>query len=159
DNRIHELCIPVLYGSSKVLSYHRKVLNIEQVKSATINQIEEATGKTNYVLNVWHEETPIQLGQATKEAGKYALLAFDQAVNDLLAGKIDVLITAPLNKSTIEMNNEPFTGHTGYLARRANATDYLMLLVSDEMRVGLVTEHIPLHEVASTLTIDKVLKK
>lgn len=159
DNRVHELCIPVIYGSSKVLSYHRKVLNIEQIKSSTINSISEATGKTNYVLNVWQEETPIQLGQPTKEAGKYALTAFDQAVNDLLEKKIDVLVTAPLNKSTIELNNEPFTGHSAYLAKRANAADYLMLLCAENFRIGLVTEHMPLRAVAGYLTTEKILKK
>ncbi|MCX7697391.1 MAG: 4-hydroxythreonine-4-phosphate dehydrogenase PdxA [Bacteroidales bacterium] len=101
----------------------------------------------------------MDVGNATEIAGKYALLALDQAIEDAKKGLIDILITAPLNKKTCQIYSKEFSGHTGYLAQKFSVLDHLMIMVSEHMKVGLVTEHVPISEVSSHITIDRILSK
>lgn len=159
DPTVNELFTPVVYGSAKAASYHRKTLNIPDFSFNIINSVDDANTKLPNLVNTIEGEVPIALGTSTPEAGQAAVKALQAAVNDLLEQKIDVLVTAPLNKQNIQSADFSFPGHTEYLAERAGVKDYLMLLVSDTLRVGTVTGHVPLKDVASHLSIDKIAAK
>lgn len=159
DPAVNELFTPVVYGSAKAASYHRKTLNIPDFSFNIINSVDDASPKLPNLVNTIEGEVPIALGTSTPEAGQAAVTALQAAVNDLLEHKIDVLVTAPLNKQNIQSEEFNFPGHTEYLAERAGVKDYLMLLVSDTLRVGTVTGHVPLKDVASHLSIDKIVAK
>jgi len=159
DNRMMDFCTPVLYGSSKVINFHRKVLNMPQFSYAQGSSGDKLQPNTFNIINCWEEEVALQLGQMNETGGKYALLSIEAAVKDLKEGKMDALVTAPINKKNVKSENFPFTGHTGYLAQAAGVSDYCMLLCSSEMKVGLVTEHVPVAEVAQHLSKEKILRK
>ena len=159
DNRMMEFCTPVVYGSQKVSTEHRKALGIDNF---SFNVVKE-DGKLNYkrpnLINVWDEEVQVELGEATSQGGKYAFKSLDAAVQDLAGNKVDVLVTAPINKANMPEGQFNAAGHTEFLANYANVDNYLMIMVADQLRVGLVTGHIPLREVASAVTVDAILKK
>ena len=158
DNRILDLCIPVIYGSSKAISYHRKALNMENLHLHIAPEISKLNPKITNIINCWQEEINITFGEATDEAGKYSLTALDQAADDLIAGNIDGLVTAPVNKHNINNVLPGFAGQTEFLAQKCNSTS-LMFLVSDSLKVGLVTNHIPVQDIASTLNIELIVEK
>ncbi|GET27416.1 4-hydroxythreonine-4-phosphate dehydrogenase PdxA [Prolixibacter sp. NT017] len=159
DNRIMENCTPIVYGSPKVAAYHRKALNINNFSFNHINAAEEAVPKRPNIINCIDENIRVELGKSTKMAGEASYMALEAAVKDIKEGKIDVLITAPINKENIQSNVFHFPGHTQYLAEEFKAEDHLMLMVSNDLKVGIVTEHIPLSKVASTITTDMILSK
>jgi len=160
DQRILELFVPVVYGLSKVASYHRKLLNIPDFSFHVINRAEQASPKRPNLVNLHDKEVKIELGESTQQAGELALLSINSAVEDLKKGVIDVLVTAPVNKNNVQSaTTEPFTGHTEYLAAKLGAKDQLMLLVSGSLRIGLVTGHIPLADVARSISTERILKK
>ena len=159
DVSIYKNFTPIVYGSSKVASYHRKALNVNDFSFNIIKQAEQANPKLPNMINVWEEETKIDFGQADKTAGSYALKSLEAAVKDLKAGKIDVLVTAPINKNTIHSEQFKFTGHTEYLSRFFEVKEHLMLLFNDRIKVALVTEHLPLKEVSGSLSKEKILGK
>jgi 4-hydroxythreonine-4-phosphate dehydrogenase len=159
EPRITNICTPIVYGSSRTASYHRKVLGVNDWSFNLINEAETANPKRANLVNVWQEEVNIQLGVADPEVGKYALTSLEAAVADLKAGKIDALLTAPINKDTIQSESFKFPGHTEYLQQAFGTDDVLMFLVSDKLRVGVVTGHIPLKEVAKKLHTKDILSK
>ncbi len=159
DNRMHQVCTPVIYASNKMVSLHRKLLNLNDFQYQTVkNSTEVILRKTN-VINCWEEDVQVEFGQINADGGKYALLSLQAAVADLKDGKIDVLVTAPINKSNIQSDQFRFNGHTEYLAEEFGSTDYLMFLVSENLKVAVVSGHIPVKDVAANLTIEKVIKK
>ena len=157
DKRMLDFCTPVLFGSTKVISYHKKALEIETPTQGitSLSQINHA--KIN-VLNIWKEEVPIQLGQATKISGEYAAKSLAFAVKSLKENKIDILLTAPINKDTIQSENFNFPGHTEYLEANLEGKS-LMILMTNELRIGLITGHIPIAKVAETITPDLIKEK
>ncbi len=160
DLRILELFTPVVYGLSKVASYHRKLLNIADFSFNIIHRADQVNPKRPNLLNLNDKEIKIDLGESTEVAGEMALLSIDAAIEDLKKGVIDVLVTAPVNKNNVQsVSKEHFTGHTEYLASKFGSSDYLMLMVSEPLRIGLVTGHIPLGEVTQTITTELILKK
>jgi 4-hydroxythreonine-4-phosphate dehydrogenase len=159
DSRMMEFCTPVLYGSSKIINYHRKILNLANFTFAQSKGIDRIQLNTFNIVNIWEDDPMVQLGVSNEAAGKFAFLSIQAAVNDLKDKKIDALVTAPINKKNIQSEHFPFAGHTGYLAQQAGTEDYVMLMCSNEMRVGLVTEHIPVSEIAQHITKEKILKK
>lgn len=150
DKRMLEFCTPVLFGSTKVVSYHKKALNIETAVHGitAVNQVNHS--KIN-VLNIWKEEVSIDLGKATKVSGDYAAKSLESAVNHLKENKIDVLLTAPINKENIQSEAFNFPGHTEYLEANLEGKS-LMILMTDELRIGLITGHIPISKVAESIT-------
>jgi len=153
DQRITELFVPVVYGTSKAASYHRKMLNIPDFSFNIIHSADQASPKKANLINLTDKEIKIELGESTVAAGEMALLSINAAVEDLKNGLIDVLVTAPVNKHNVQdAAQKPFTGHTGYLAEKFGVTSYLMLMVGEALRIGVVTEHIPLDQVAKTIT-------
>ncbi len=159
DPMVLELFTPVVYGSGKVASYHRKMLGINDFSFNIINNVSQANPKQANLVNCFDTEIPIELGKATAEAGAASVKALEEATNDLLDNNIDVLVTAPFNKQNIQGDNFKFPGHTEYLAARAGVANYLMLMVSGDLRVGTVTGHVPLKEVSAQLTTEKILAK
>lgn len=161
DSRMYDFCIPILYGSSIVMAYNKKSLDQDKFNYQILKsgRIEDLNPKTVNIINCWDEEVIINLGQASAKAGECAMKALDAAVKDLLDKKIDVLVTAPVNKSTIKVNGEDFTGHTEYITRKCGLQESLMLLVSDTIKVALVTDHIPLKEVSEQITSKKIYTK
>lgn len=159
DNRMMEFCTPVLYGSSKIINYHRKILNLGNFTFAQSRAIDRIQLNTFNIVNIWEDDPVVQLGVSNETGGKYAFLSIQAAVNDLKEKKIDALVTAPINKKNIHSENFQFAGHTGYLAQQAGTENYCMMMCSNEMRVGLVTEHIPVSEIAQHITKEKILKK
>jgi len=157
DKRMLEFCTPVIFGSTKVVSYHKKALEIETpIHGITdINQINH--NKIN-ILNIWKEEVAIELGKATKESGAFAAKSLEKAVSYLNDQKIDVLLTAPINKETIQSKNFNFPGHTEYLEAKLEGKS-LMILMTNELRIGLITGHIPISKVAETITPELIIAK
>ncbi len=160
DQRITELFVPIVYGTSKAASYHRKMLNIPDFSFNIIRSADQASPKKANLINLTDKEIKIDLGESTVAAGEMSLLAINAAVEDLKKGLIDVLVTAPVNKHNVqEAANAPFTGHTGYLAEKFGVKSYLMLMVGENLRIGVITEHIALEQVAKTITTALILDK
>lgn len=159
DSRIHQLITPVVYGSTRVLSFYKKLMNLEDFMYSHVKTRGQFTPKVVNVVNCWEEVIDITPGKPSHETGKAALLSLKQAAQDLKDGLIDALVTAPVDKSTIHSNEFPFKGHTEFLAEYFDTSDYLMLMVSEKLRVGLVTEHIPVKEVSLMITRERVTIK
>jgi 4-hydroxythreonine-4-phosphate dehydrogenase len=159
DARIFDLCTPIVYGSSKATSFHRKLLGIQDFSFNIINEAHQANAKRANLINVWAEEGKIDIGTGTAIAGKYAFDALEKATQDLKAGKIDALVTLPINKHSIQEAGFAFPGHTEYLQDKAEQKDSLMLMVSKELKIGVATGHIPLKDVSSHLHIEKLHHK
>ena len=159
DSRFLEMCTPIFYGSSKVVSYHRKALNINDFSFNQIKNAEQVNHKRPNIININNDEIKIDLGKSTEIAGELSVLSLDMATNDLKKGLIDVLVTAPINKKNIQSDKFKFPGHTEYLANKFNAKDYLMIMVSDSIRIGVVTGHVPIKDVSSLITPELILSK
>ncbi len=159
DNRILDFCTPVIYGSSKVAAYHRKSLNIPNFSLNSIKDASDAHLKRINIINCVDEEIRVELGKATKAAGKAAYMALERATTDLAEGKIDALVTAPIHKKNIQSDSFSFPGHTEYLEDKFSKKGSLMLLISDILRVGVVTGHIAINEVSKNITTENILSK
>ncbi|NPA42586.1 MAG: 4-hydroxythreonine-4-phosphate dehydrogenase PdxA [Chlorobi bacterium] len=157
DPRIYEFCTPVVFGSTKVLSYYRKALGLKIDIFGITKFFQMAPGRLN-VLNIWKEVINIQMGKPDPVIGKYAVDSFKRAVNALKEGHIDVLVTAPINKATVQSEDFDFPGHTDYLAQVLGG-EALMMMISDEMKVALVTDHLPLRLVNTQITEDRIYRK
>ncbi len=159
EPEILELCTPIIYGSPKAAAYHSKALNI-QSNFCIIDKAEDAQeGKVN-MLTTFEEEIKIELGQPSKEAGEAALNALVRAMTDHRSGAYDVLVTAPINKSNIQSEQFAFCGHTEYIETSVgNGSKSLMILMSDRLRVALVTTHLPIKDIASAITKEAIMEK
>jgi 4-hydroxythreonine-4-phosphate dehydrogenase len=150
DARMLELCTPVIFGNVKILSFLKKTLNLES-NIHGIDKLEQLIfGKIN-VLNVWREGVNVEFGANDETVGKYAIKSFTAATQALKEGLVDVLVTAPINKYNIQSEEFNFPGHTDYLNQELEG-NALMLMVQDNLRVGLLTDHVPVNEVSSHLT-------
>ncbi len=157
DNRMLDFCTPVLFGSSQLISFYKKKLNLN-IQSQGVSSLDKIVdGKIN-VFNVWKEQVDVKLGESNATGGAYAFKSLEAATKSLADGAVDVLVTAPINKDNIQSEDFDFKGHTEYLESRLEG-DSLMILMTDELRVGLVTGHIPVSEIASTITPDLIRKK
>ena len=160
DNRLTEFCTPIVYGSPKVAAYHRKVLDLPQIPMHQASSAGDARADQVNIIGCTDDEVQVQLGLASEEAGKAAFQSLESAVADLKNEKIDVLVTAPINKNTIQSEVFRFPGHTEYLEKSAGEdAKSLMILLKDELRVALVTGHIPLTEVPATITTERIIEK
>ncbi|QOI97769.1 MAG: 4-hydroxythreonine-4-phosphate dehydrogenase PdxA [Flammeovirgaceae bacterium] len=156
DSRILALITPVVYGSTRVLSFYKKLVNLEDFAYSHVKSRGQFIPKVVNVVNCWDEVIEINPGNASRETGRAALLSLKQAAQDLKDGLLDALVTAPIDKSTIHSDEFPFKGHTEFLAEYFDTSDYLMLMVSEKLRVGLVTEHIPVKEIPLMITRDRI---
>ena len=159
DPRMFELCTPVIFSSQKTANFHRKALGVEDFSFNPIKEISAANSKRANIINVYNDEAKVELGQSTADGGKYAYQSLDAAAYALAQGKVDVLVTAPINKENIQSEEFKFPGHTEYLEEKIGDGNSLMLLLTDELKVAVVTGHIPVTQVAAQLSTEKILKK
>lgn len=159
DTRILDYCTPIVYGHTKVASFHRKTLAVSDFSFNVISHPSQAHQKRPNLINCWQEDVKIELGTASETGGKYALISLEKAMDDLLAGDIDALVTAPINKHTIQSGSFQFPGHTEYIQARCNAGDSLMFMVSEDLKIGVVTGHIPVNAVPAAITAEKIVSK
>ena len=157
DPRILELCTPVIFANVKTVSFVKKNLNL-QAQLHGIDTIEQLlTGKIN-VLNIWRDNVNIEYGKLDNEIGKYAIQSFTAATKALKDNQIDVLVTAPISKANIQSDDFKFPGHTDYLNQELEG-NALMFMIQDNLRVGLLTDHVPINEVAKHLTPELIIQK
>jgi len=158
EPKILNFCLPVIYGSAKVISYHKNIVGVDFPFQSLHRGDRFATDRVN-IINCWQENVNITLGKATELGGKYAIQSLEAAVHDLKAGIIDGLVTAPINKAAMQMAGFRFPGHTEYLNHAFGVKESLMFMVSEDIRVGLATNHLPIAEVAGAVNKDMLLRK
>lgn len=159
DPAMLELCTPVIYGSPKVAAYHRKAMEIP-TNFSIVNTAEDAQDGRVNVVNCIEEELKVELSKPTPEAGKAALTALERALADYRAGLFDVLVTAPINKHTIQSDTFHFPGHTEYIEERVgDGQKALMILLKGDFRVALVTGHVPVRDIPGMLTKELIMEK
>jgi 4-hydroxythreonine-4-phosphate dehydrogenase len=159
DPMINELCVPVVYGSPKVAAYHRKALNINNFSFNNIRSADEANHKKANMINCLDDNIRVELGKSTQQGGEAALASLERALEDLKSGKINVLVTAPIDKKNIQSEKFSFKGHTEYLKSKAGVDEVLMFMISENMRIGFASGHVPLRKVHETITIDSLVRK
>lgn len=154
-----ELCTPIIYGSPKVAAYHRKTLDLS-ANFSIVNSAAEAAHNKLSVVNCSDDEVKVEFAKSTSETGKVALEALERALLEYKDGLIDVLVTAPVNKNSIQSETFNFPGHTEYIEQRMDGdAKALMILLKNDFRVALVTGHIPVREIANTITKELVMDK
>ena len=159
DQRITEFCTPVIFGSNKVINFYRKSLPDYNLNFNNVKELQKLNPKQVNIFSCWEEEINITPGQLNETGGKYAILSLQAAVQALKENKIHTLVTAPFHKKNVQSSEFPFTGHTPYLQQAFGVQDVLMLMVAQNMRIGLLTEHVPIAEVAKHITKEKIHSK
>lgn len=156
DNRLLNMITPVIYGSTRVLSYYKKMLNNEDFNYSQVKTPGQFFPKAVNVVNCWDDVIEITPGHPSREGGRAALLCLKKVIEEMKVGLIDAMVTAPIDKNTIHGEEFPYRGHTEFLTNEFSAGESLMLLSGETLKVGLVTEHIPIKDVASHITKDRV---
>jgi 4-hydroxythreonine-4-phosphate dehydrogenase len=160
DERIYDLCVPVVYGSTRVLSHYKKLLQNDRFKYGSLKDWNQIFEKQTNVVSCIEEQPVIEPGNESEHAAKYAFNSLNKALEDWKAGNIDAIITAPINKNTVaKIAGKKFTGHTEYITDFCGAKNSVMLLASENVRVGLVTNHLPISEVSQKLSTDLISEK
>lgn len=159
DPRILDFCTPIVYGTSKLASYHRKAIDVNDFSFNIIRTASSVNPKKANLINMMDEELNVELGKSTSEAGKLAFMALEQATDDIIHNNIDVLVTAPINKKNIQQKDFDFPGHTEYLANKFNSKNELMIMCSGGLRVGIATGHVPISKVAELISQELIYKK
>lgn len=159
DNRILDICTPVVFSSNKVINYYRRIVTDHQLNFNSTKEMDKLNPKQVNVFNCWDEEVPIQPGVLTEVGGKYAVRSLEVATQCLKDGQLDALVTAPLNKANAHSANFPYSGHTPFFKEKFEAKDVLMLLYHQDLRVALVTEHVPVDKIATYITTEVLQSK
>ena len=155
-----ELCTPVIYGSAKILAYHRKAIEMQAYQINNVRSADNIKDTLPNLVEVCNEEIKVELGEPDKQAGKAAFIALEAAVSDLKDGKIDALVTAPINKDNIQSSQFSFPGHTEYLeSSLGDGKKALMILCNERIRVALDTIHMPLAQVPQNITKANIIEK
>jgi 4-hydroxythreonine-4-phosphate dehydrogenase len=159
DSRILDFIVPVVFANNKSINFYRKGLPEFNLSFAVLNDLSKINPKQVNVLNCWEEEVEITPGELTATGGKYALISLEKAVEALKNKTIDGVVTAPIHKKNIHSDSFHFSGHTPYLQHAFGNTENLMLLVAENLRMALVTEHVTVGDIASHITKDKIKQK
>ncbi len=159
DHRLLELCTPVIFASNKIINFYRKSIPEINFNYQSTKEFNRISHKQVNIFNCWEEEIAITPGQLTEAGGIYAVKSLSAAVEALKQNKIQGLVTAPVHKKNIQSAQFNFTGHTPFLKQSFGVNDVLMLMTAENMKVGLVTEHIPVKEIASQITREGILSK
>lgn len=159
DSRMLEFCTPVIFASNKVINYYKKSLADFPVNYVSIKKLDSLNPKQLNVFSCWEEDVAIQPGELNETGGKYAIRSLEVATQCLYDGEIDTLVTAPIHKNNTHTANFKYSGHTPFLKDKFGVRDVVMMLYSQDLRVALVTEHIPLQKVSSELSIQKIVQK
>jgi 4-hydroxythreonine-4-phosphate dehydrogenase len=160
DSQIYNYCTPIVYGHTKLASFYRRSIRLDDLNFFVIDHPSgsKRDHKPN-MINCWEEDIKVEPGVVNAALGKYSFISLERATNDLISGNIDALVTAPINKDNIQSDEFNFPGHTEYLQARDGAAESLMFLVSDTLKVGVVTGHIPISSVAQSITTEKIVAK
>ena len=160
DERMLDICTPVIYGSSKIFGFYRKQIHyLEQINTNVISSARDVHQKRVNIINCLPDNVFVEPGQPTPESAKSAMTALERAVVDLKEGNIDALVTAPINKRAMVNEGFGYTGHTEYLQQEFGVSDVLMIMVCDQLKVGVVTGHIPLKDVPGKISKELILTK
>ena len=159
DHRILEQCTPVIFASNKLINFYRKFTPDLNLVYQSIKDFTKLNPKQVNIFNCWEEEVAITPGELTEAGGRYAVKSLQAAVQAMKEGHLQGLVTAPIHKSNVQSEEFSYTGHTPYLKEAAGVPDVLMLLYTSDLRVGLVTEHLPILEVAKHITKETVISK
>ena len=159
DARMMDVCTPVIYGNLSLIKAYNESLDVSDFSFLEIADAAQANPKRANLVQVWDDESTITFGESTSDAGRKSFLSLEAATKDLASNKIDVLVTAPINKNNIQSEDFSFPGHTEYLANYANEDYPLMVLTHGDLRVGTITGHIAIKDVASQITEEVILKK
>jgi 4-hydroxythreonine-4-phosphate dehydrogenase len=159
DNRILDLCTPVIFSSNKVMNFYRKLLPDHPFNFTSTKDLTKLHPKQVNVFNCWEDEVSIQPGVLTEAGGKYAVRSLMVAAQCLKDGQLDAIVTAPIHKSNTNTPDFPFTGHTPFFKDKFGAKDVVMILYSNALRVALATEHIPISKVSSAITKELLQSK
>ena len=159
DSRMLEHCTPVIFASNKVINFYKKTIPDCTFNFASCKELNRISPKQINVFNCWEDEVAIQPGQLTPEGGKYGIISLQTAVAALKQKQIDGLITAPIHKKNIQSFDFTHPGHTPYLQEVFGVKDVVMLMVSNDLRIGLVTEHVSVAQVAGQLSKERILHK
>ena len=160
DNRLTEIFNPIIYGSTKVASYHRKALKYKAIPFNIISSADEAREGDINLINVVKDDVKVEIGIPNQSSGEASYVALEAAVADLQSNKIDVIVTLPINKDSIQGQNFNFPGHTEYLENRVgNDHKALMILASEQLRVALVTTHMPISQLAGSISTELIVEK
>lgn len=160
DERMLDLCTPVIYGSSKIFGFYKKhIHDIEQINTNVITSAKDVHQKRVNIVNCLPENVYVEPGQATPESAKAAMTSLEKAVADIKEGYIDVLVTAPFNKRAMAGEGFGYTGHTEYLENEFGVDEVAMIMVADRLKVGIVTGHIALKDVVKEISKEKILRK
>lgn len=160
DERMLDLCTPVIYGSSKIFGFYKKhIHDIENINTNVINSAKDVHAKRVNIVNCLPENVFVEPGQPTPESAKSAMMSLSRAVEDIKAGYIDVIVTAPINKRAMSSEGFGYTGHTEYLEQEFGVDEVAMIMVCDRLKVGVLTGHISLKDVPAQITEEKILKK
>jgi len=159
DNRIMDICTPVIFANNKTISFYRKTLSENNFNFSSLRDFSRINHKQINVFSCWEEDVNITPGVLNEVGGKYALISLQTAVQALKEGHIQGLVTAPIHKSNIQSEAFNYTGHTPYLKSAFEAEEVVMIMCAENMRVALVTEHVPVKDIAAHLNTDIILKK
>ena len=157
--KITDFFTPIIYGSSKAIAYHKNIVKDSNFNFVSIKHVDNAAYNKINVFNVEDAPIEITLGKPTEEAGRLAIKALNQAVDDCKAGLIDALVTAPINKAAMKLANFKYPGHTEYFTEQFDAPETVMTMVSDEIIVSLATNHVPVKEISNQLDKKKIIRK
>ncbi|MCL4111830.1 UNVERIFIED_CONTAM: hypothetical protein GTU68_018086, partial [Idotea baltica] len=158
DRRMFERCIPIIYGAEAVVNKHSELIKIN-IPTKKITTPEEAEAGVLNVIDCWNDTVNIKLGKEDKTLGKYAFFALEAVAKDALENKIDAIVTAPVSKELINTDSHKFVGQTEFFTTAANISESLMLMASEGLKVGLVTNHLPVAEVAEAISVNKIVRK
>lgn len=157
--KITDICTPVIYANNKVVNFHKKALNLSDFNFTTIeHKTPIKIGKIN-VVNCWKEDLNLKFGEICHTGGLYSQMSLDYVVTDLKNGIIDAMVTAPIHKKAMNISGFEFPGHTEYLTYEFGGKESLMLMVNESLRIGLVTNHLPLEEVAKSINKKRIVEK
>jgi 4-phospho-D-threonate 3-dehydrogenase / 4-phospho-D-erythronate 3-dehydrogenase len=159
DPRLLDMCTPVLFGSNKVVNFYRRITGESNINYQIIRDPSKAATRQLNILNCWEEDVTVTPGQLNETGGKYAVKSLVMAAQALKENKIDGLVTAPIHKHNTQSFEFNFTGHTPYLKSLYEVNDVVMLMVAEDFRVGLVTEHVPIAEVSKYIVRENILSK
>lgn len=159
DNRILDFCTPIIFASNKLINFYRKGIPDTPFSFNNLKDFDKINTRQVNIFNCWEEETVVEPGELNESGGKYAVKSLLSATNALRDGIIDAIVTAPIHKKNVYSEEFPFTGHTPFFKAFFEAKDVVMLMVAGDFRVALVTEHVPIKDVASHITKEAILSK
>lgn len=159
DGHLLKYCVPVIYGSSKIIAYHKNIVGDPNFRFSSVDSVSNISYHKINVVNCWNDNVNINLGQVTEDAGKFAQIALEQAINDAINGQLDAIVTAPINKKAMSLAGFQYPGHTEFLSDRFNVKNTLMMMVSDTMKLGLATNHVPVFKLSEHINKEVIVRK